>query len=333
MIKIGQIGIGHNHGAAKMQTLRKFPELFEIVGIAPENDAWLQKRGGLTAYRGLPVLTEDALLAQCDAVLVETEIGRLTETAQKCVDAGKHILMDKPANGTLEQFRKLLDTAKEKQLVVQIGYMYRYNPAVLQLLDWIKDGKLGEIYSIHAEMSACDPDSYRNWLSQFPGAGMFIFGSHLLDLVVRILGKPQNAQSFYTKTDKNGLSMQDQGLAVLTYPKAMARIFSSCVEVNGYGRRQLVVCGSKGTVSILPMERPTLMTYSDLDIATHHHLDHKIEIPVESLSAECRYDLEVQSFYDYVTGKTKNPWTYEHDYAVQETLIQLVGGTYERPAD
>ena len=232
-----------------------------------------------------------------------------------------------------EDFEKLVETLRGTGKTLHMGYMYRYNPAVLKLLDWIEEGKLGEIYSIHAEMSACDPDGYRNWLSQFPGAGMFIFGSHLLDLVVRILGKPQNTQSFYTTTDKNGISMQDQGLAVLTYPKAIARIFSSCVEVNGYGRRQLVVCGSKGSVSILPMERPTLMTYSDLDIATHHHQDLKTEIPVETLSAERRYDLEVQSFYDYVTGKAENPWTYEHDYAVQETLTQLVGGTYERCAD
>ena len=333
MIKIGQIGMGHNHGAAKMQTLRKFPELFQVVGIAPESDAWLEKRGRLSAYEGLPVLTEEEILAGCDAVLVETEVGYLTETAQKCVEAGKHILMDKPVSGTLQQFRNLLDTAKEKDLVVQIGYMYRYNPAVLQLLKLIEEGALGEIYSINAEMSACDPDGYRNWLSQFPGTGMFIFGSHLLDLVVRILGKPKNTHCFYTSTGKSDISMQDQGLAVLEYPTAMARIFTSCVEVNGYGRRQLVVCGSKGTVSILPMERPTVMTYSDLDIATHHHLDLKVEIPVECLSAECRYDLEVQSFYNYVTGKEKNPWTYEHDYTVQETLIQLVGGTYEKCSD
>ena len=58
MIKIGQIGIGHNHGAAKMQTLRKFPALFEIVGIAPESDTWFQKRGALAAYQELPILTE-----------------------------------------------------------------------------------------------------------------------------------------------------------------------------------------------------------------------------------------------------------------------------------
>ena len=333
MIRIGQIGMGHNHGAAKMAAVRKFPELFDVAGIAPESDAWLEKRGALPAYQGLPILTPEEIIAQCDAILVETEISMLTKTAQRCIDAGRHILMDKPANGTLADFRRLLDTAKAKNLVVQIGYMYRYNPAVLKCLELLDAGKLGEVYTIHAEMSACDPEGYRKWLEQFPGGGMYIFGSHMLDLVIRILGRPEKVHSFYKSTGKGGLSGPDHSLAVLEYPKALARICTSAVEVNGYGRRQFVVCGSLGSVSILPMERPCRMTYSDLTVATHHHFDMKEEIPVESLPAECRYDEEMRCFHDYVTGAQKNPWTYEHNYLVQEILTEIAGGEYGAHCD
>jgi len=332
-IRIGQVGLGHNHGAAKMAALRKFPELFEVIGIAPESEQWLEKRGSLPAYEGLPVLTQEELLENCDAVLVETEIPLLTQTAQKCADAGKHILMDKPAGGTLEEFRKLLDTAKEKHLELELGYMYRYNPAVLTLLEKVDTGILGTVYSINAEMSACDPLKYRQWLDTFPGGGMYIFGSHMLDLVIRIMGKPAKVHSFYTVSGKDGLDIEDQALAILEYPQGMARIYSSSVEVNGYGRRQLVVSGEKATVSILPMERPCIMTYSDTEIAHHHHQDLKVEIPVESLSAECRYDLEVQAFYDYIAGVTASPWTYEHDYTVQETLMEIIGGSNGKHSD
>ena len=326
MIKIGQIGIGHNHGAAKMQTLRKFPELFQIVGFAPESEQWYEKRGDLPAYEGLPCLTAEEVIEQSDAILVETEISMLTETAQKCVDAGKHILMDKPASGTLADFKRLLDTAESKNLVVQLGYMYRYNPAVLKTLQMLDEGKLGEVYSINAEMSACDPVKYKQWLGQFPGGGMYIFGSHMLDLVIRILGKPEQVHAFYKHTGKDGLDMPDHSLAVLEYPKALARIYTSAVEVNGYGRRQLIVSGSKGTVSILPMERPCLMTWSDTEIATHHHRDFKVPVDVPSLESDQRYDEEMRCFHDYVTGAQVNPWSYAHNYLVQEILMQIVGG-------
>ena len=152
-IKIGQIGIGHNHGEAKMLAVRKFPELFEIVGYAEVNEAWIERRGAKPGYEGLPRMSVEEVIAKSDAILVESDVWDLTKYAQMCIDAGKHIHMDKPASGTLEEFKHLLDTAKEKDLGVQMGYMYRYNPAVLKCLEYIKNGNIGEIYAINAEMS------------------------------------------------------------------------------------------------------------------------------------------------------------------------------------
>lgn len=113
-IKIGQIGIGHNHGEAKMLAVRKFPELFDIVGYAEENEEWISRRGDLNGYDGLKRLSVDELIEKSDAVLVESDIWNLTKYAKMCVDAGRHIHMDKPASGTLEEYKAVLDTAKEK---------------------------------------------------------------------------------------------------------------------------------------------------------------------------------------------------------------------------
>ena len=115
-LKIGQIGIGHNHGEAKMLAVRKFPELFEVIGYAEENERWIEKRGELKGYEGLPRMSVEEVIARSDAILVESDVWDLTGYAQMCADAGKHIHMDKPASGTLEEYKYLLDTAKEKIL-------------------------------------------------------------------------------------------------------------------------------------------------------------------------------------------------------------------------
>ena len=81
MIRIGQIGIGHNHGAKKMESVRKFPNKFEVVGFAPESDRWMQERGGLDAYAGLPCMEIPELLEKCDAIMVETEVPLLTKSS------------------------------------------------------------------------------------------------------------------------------------------------------------------------------------------------------------------------------------------------------------
>lgn len=325
MIKIGQIGIGHNHGEAKLAAVRKFPELFQVIGFAEEDEEWIRKRGMLPAYQGLPRLSVEEVIAQSDAVLVECDVWNLTKYAKMCIDAGKHIHMDKPASGTLEEYKALLDDAQAKGLVVQLGYMYRYNPAVLQCFEAVKQGKLGEIYSINAEMSTFHSPEYKRWLTNFPGGIMYILGSHLVDLIVYLLGEPEKVTSFLKKTQLDGIDLEDNNLAVLEYEKALARVFVSSVEVNGWGRRQLVVSGSKGTVNIVPLENECTMTWADTEISTNPYEDMKQTVPVRDLPKDCRYDDMMQDFYDYIMGTKQNPFSYAHDYAVQKVLYSIVG--------
>ncbi|MBQ6823230.1 MAG: Gfo/Idh/MocA family oxidoreductase [Clostridia bacterium] len=326
MIKLGQIGIGHNHGSGKMKAARKFPELFEIVGYAEENERWIEKRGDSDCYRDLPRLSVEEVIEKSDAILVESDVWDLTKYAKMCIDAGKHIHMDKPASGTLEEYKALLDTAEAKNRVVQLGYMYRYNPAVQDCLARIERGELGEIFSVNAEMSTFHSPEYKRWLTNFQGGIMYILGSHLVDLIVYILGKPQKVHSFLKHTGLDGIDFPDNNLAVLEYEKALARVFVSSVEVNGFGRRQLMVSGSKGTVNICPLERPITMTWSDTAIADATYEDRKILIPFEDHTAGGRYDEMMQDFYAYIVGEKQNPFTYAHDYAVQEVLDEIVGG-------
>lgn len=323
-IKIGQIGIGHNHGEAKMLAVRKFPELFEVVGYAEENEEWIEKRGGLKGYDGLKRLSVDEIIQKSDAVLIESDVWNLTRYAKMCVDADKHIHMDKPASGTLEEYKALLDTAMAKKLIVQLGYMYRYNPAVLKCFEHIKNGDLGEIYSIHAEMSTYHSVEYKKWLTNFDGGIMYILGSHLVDLAVGILGEPDKITSFLKHTKLDDVDFADNNLAVLEYKKALAAIFVSSVEVNGWGRRQLTVSGSKGTVSIMPMENNCTMTYADLTVSTKPYEDMKQNVAIKDIPKDCRYDDMMRDFYAYIQGTKKNPFTYEHEYLVQKVLYQVI---------
>lgn len=325
-LKIGQIGIGHNHGSGKMEAVRKFSELFEIVGYAEEDERWRRERQDLEAYRGLPLLPVEDLLQRADAVLVESDVCNLTKYAQMCVDAGKHIHMDKPASGTLKEFQTMLGTARRKELTVQLGYMYRYNPAVQKCMELTRCGALGEIYSITAEMSTFHSSKYRRWLKNFRGGGMYIFGSHLIDLIICLLGEPQKITAFMKQSGLDGVIVQDNALAVLEYERALARVFVSSVEVNGYGRRQFTVCGSKGTIQIMPLENPCVMYYSNTEIADNPYSDRKemLELP---RTCGGRYDEMMQDFYSFCMGRKESPFSYAHDYLVQKVLYEIIGGT------
>jgi predicted dehydrogenase len=127
-------------------------------------------------------------------------------------------------------------------------------------------------------------------------------------------------------TGLDGVDFEDNNLAVLEYDKALARIYVSSVEVNGFGRRQLMVSGSKGTINICPLERPITVTYSDTGIANKTYEDCKITIPFEDNTANGRYDEMMRDFHAYIIGAKQNPFTCEHDFLVQKVIDEIVGG-------
>ncbi len=326
MIKVGQIGIGHNHGEGKMLAVRKFPELFEVIGYAEENEEWVKTRGSLPCYKDIPRLSVNEIIEKADLVLVECDVWDLTSVAKKCIDAGKHVHIDKPASGSVSEFEELLAAAKKKHLTVQMGYMYRYNFAVQKLMEMIKAGELGEIYQIDAEMSTYHPKEYRKWLGHFNGGSMYIFGSHLIDLAVCILGEPKNVYPFIKQTGYEDAFSDDNCFAVLEYEKAVARITNLSVEVNGWGMRRFAVMGSLGTVEIKPMELDVEMTVSTMDIATDAYRNMKETVDVKDVPTLSRYDEMMKDLYLSVTGEKENPYSYEHELIVHKTIDKAVGG-------
>ena len=155
---------------------------------------------------------------------------------------------------------------------------------------------------------------------------MYILGSHLVDLIVYIMGEPKKITTFLKRSGLDGIELDDNNLSVLEYEKALARVFVSSVEVNGFGRRQFVVTGSKGTANICPLERPVTMTWSDTSIADATYEDRKQILNFADNTADGRYDEMIQDFYANIKGEKENPFTYEHDYLVQKVLDEIVGG-------
>jgi len=324
-IKIGQIGIGHNHGAAKAADVRRLPELFEFVGLViPEHDKDYFDRRDLPEYKDIPVMTEEELFAipDLDAVIIETAVPYLVPTAQRAIDRGLHIHLDKPAGEDIHEFERLLSDAKKKGLAVQMGYMYRYNPGVLYALEKIEAGDLGEIYYIDAQMSTGHPESFREFLSQFTGGTMYIFGCHLIDLIVKIKGKPKKIVPFITNSQKDGLDFPDNSAAALIYDNGTCFVRTSSVEVNGWGRRQFAVCGSKGSIEIKPIESPMKVTEAYSDTAKAWKDVHS---DVEPPKQEHRYINMLTDFAKMIRGEGENPYTYEHDLYVHKATLAACG--------
>ncbi|UCC97408.1 MAG: Gfo/Idh/MocA family oxidoreductase [Phycisphaerales bacterium] len=321
-VKIGQIGTGHAHAAGKMATLRKLSEDYEVVGIVEPDPEQQRKLKDRSAYRGLKWLTEEQLLNSpgLQAVAVETDVSELVPAGMRCVSAGVHIHLDKPAGVTLAEFATLLGQATRRRLTVQMGYMFRYNPAFEFCFEAAGKGWLGDVFEVHGVISKTIGAQQRRELAAYPGS-MFELGCHLIDAMVKVLGKPDKVTSYSRRTRPEQDNLADNQLAVFEYPECTATIRSALVEVAGQQRRQFVVCGDKGTVEIRPLEPPRLLLALDAPRQKYEKGYQQVNLP----SIPGRYDNQLIDFARIIRGQKESEYPPEHDLAVHEAVLKASG--------
>lgn len=129
-VKIGLIGLGHL-GKIHLKCLKQSP--FVISGIFDINH---QVATIIGEEHGIPVMRSiDELINEVDCVDIVSTTSSHYDIASKCIEAGKHVFIEKPITETLVQAEELVKNAKDKKVLVQVGHVERYNPAVISLKD------------------------------------------------------------------------------------------------------------------------------------------------------------------------------------------------------
>lgn len=330
-IRIGQIGICHEHAAGKMHTLRLLPEVFEVVGVVDDRGSAAAQfpSGDLTPYDGLRWMSEEELFAVpgLRAVVVETPNLELVPTTFRCLEHNLPVHMDKPGGDDLAAFDRLRQGFEERNLPFQMGYMFRGNPAMQWILDAARKGWLGEIFEVQASMSHnYGGEEYQAYIGRLPGGIMFNLGCHLIDFVISLLGRPSGVTPFLKSAPGDPDRILNNCVAVLEYPHATATLRACSREAGGLDRRRLKVCGTKGSVDLCPLERfdgqPLEMKLflaegNDTFASGAHTLSFG---PVRD-----RYETQLLELARMVSGEIPNPCDRRRDTLVEEVLLAASG--------
>ena len=329
-IKVAQIGTSINsHGNQVWKSLLKQTDIFDVVGYAfPENEKE-KFADSLTAFEGYPRLSVEEILnnPEIEAVVVETEEIYLTKYALMVAEAGKHLHMEKPGGIELSDFERLINILKSKKLVFSTGYMYRFIPVVKQALEKVKNGELGEIYSVEAHMSCKHSVPIRNWVGGFPGGMLFFLGCHLIDLIYQIQGEPMEVLPMSCSTGIDGVTSEDYGMVVFKYKNGVSFAKTCDNECGGFLRRQLVIVGEKGTIEIKPLEdvmkggQFTVMNQAVAEDAETHWTKPWITTHSEPYD---RYDDMLRNFAEMVRGK-ENPYSYDYELNLYRLVLKACG--------
>jgi UDP-N-acetylglucosamine 3-dehydrogenase len=122
--------------------------LVAICDVNAERAKAIADQYGVKAYTDSTEMLKDP---EIQAVSICTWSIKLAEEALKGLNAGKHVLVEKPMAIDLKQAQKLLDTAKENDLHLSVGFLMRFIPGLQQIREAVATKKIGELVSANAK--------------------------------------------------------------------------------------------------------------------------------------------------------------------------------------
>src|SRR5262249_10407927 len=229
--------------------------------------------------------------------------------------------LDKPPGADLPRFRALLDAARRQGLIVQMGYMFRYNTGFDCIRRALREGWLGRVHYLHGCINTDHGPEARRPVAFHPGGMMLELGSHLIDMLVLLMGRPQRVTPFLRHDAAADDALADNTLAVFEFERAIATIESAAREAQPFPRRMFEVCGDQGSIVLQPLEPPALRLClreprSGFGAGWQ-------TLPVEDVP---RYERDLAELARCIGAGEALPYSYEHDAVVQETVLRAFGG-------
>jgi predicted dehydrogenase len=139
-LRVGVIGVGH-HGENHVQKYKALPtvELVGVVDTNPHRAQEIAQRFDTSAYS-----EHNEILNMVDGVSLVVPTGVHFDVAKDILSRGVHLLIEKPITYNLEPADALIRMAREKDLVLQVGLVERFNPAVVEMMSLLHEPVLIE---------------------------------------------------------------------------------------------------------------------------------------------------------------------------------------------
>ena len=192
ILRLGIIGCGGIANGKHMPAEKRNPraEMVAFCDIIPERAQKAKEEYGTedsAVYTDYKELLKDETI---DAVLVLTHNKEHCRITVDALNAGKHVLCEKPMATTYEEAVKMIEAAKKNNKVLTIGYQNRWRPDSMYMKQMAKDGEFGEVY--YAEAIAIRRRAVPTWGvfidEEKQGGGPLIdIGTHALDLTLHMM--------------------------------------------------------------------------------------------------------------------------------------------------
>lgn len=150
LIQVGMGGWGRNWAKNVLQPDPNV-KLVACVDMAPTMLQQAQQELGIEAGICFPTLEAALNVVECDAVLVTTTLPAHVPVAQAALEAGKHVLVEKPFAPSTHEAQQLVELAAQRQLLLMVSQNYRFFPAVEVVRGLIQQNTFGPVGTVNLD--------------------------------------------------------------------------------------------------------------------------------------------------------------------------------------
>jgi UDP-N-acetyl-2-amino-2-deoxyglucuronate dehydrogenase len=213
--------------------------------------------GAFAAARGCRAEPDlDALLARRDVevVCVCVPSGLHATIGVEAAKAGKHLVVEKPIDVSLDAADRLIDAARAAGVALTVISQHRFDPGLVELKRLLDDGALGRLVLGEASTKWYRTQAYYDsapWRGTWAmdGGSLMNQGVHYVDLLRWCMGPPAEVTAVYS-TQAHQIEVEDTALAIVRFASgAVGTILSSTAAFPGFPQR-LEITGTEGTVIV-----------------------------------------------------------------------------------
>jgi predicted dehydrogenase len=250
MIKIGIIGTGAIAGihAASIKAIGN-AELVAVCSSSPDRAQEAESRFGVKGYSDIPAFLAHPDL---DVVCICTASGRHLEPALAAAKAGKHLIIEKPIEVTLERADQLINACQTQGVKLAVIFQNRFSSDYKKLKLAVDAGLFGRLLMGNAYVNWFRNEEYyskSDWKGtlEIDGGGAFINqGIHTIDLLLDLMGEVSEVFG-KVQTTYHQIEGEDLGAALVTFKSgAIGNITSATALYPGLPER-IEIFGSEGS--------------------------------------------------------------------------------------
>lgn len=241
-------------GQFHLDAIESVPE-FEVIGVWDVNASLatdVAHKWNTKAFRSYEEILNDSNVNLVDICLPS---GLHADYGVKAADAGKHVIVEKPIDVTVEAARQLVDACKASEVELAVILQNRFSPSIAKVKKALDENVLGRLLYGEATIKWYRPESYytarqqRGTLQYDGGGALLNQGIHTIDLLLWFMGNVTSTRSL-VRTSLHPIEVEDLATAIVEFESgAIGTITGSTAMKPGFPER-IELYGEKGSIAL-----------------------------------------------------------------------------------